>query len=104
MKKSVKDNIIMVVQSAFLCGEILICVLYKDLSTQGIVLPAIIGAWGVLVVRFAYNLAKYQNKWHSTFYRRKSSDNDDEPSDFAIYGTKFVGYVFTCVPLIFILI
>lgn len=102
MKQSIKDNIIMVVQSLFLCGEILISVLYKDLDTINIVIPAIIGAWGVLLVRFAYSLAKLRNKWHSTWNRRNSSDSDDEPSDLAVFWTKFCGYIFTCVPLLFI--
>lgn len=47
---------------------------------------------GVLVVRFAYQIAQIRNMRYSYFCRENSDDFDDEPSDIAVYLIKVFGY------------
>mgnify|MGYP005769627085 FL=1 len=48
---------------------------------------------GILIVRFAYNIAKAKNEMHAATEEREDTARSHEPSDSAVIMVKFVGYI-----------
>lgn len=67
--------------------------LFKPVSVGIVVLVAVCGVAGALIVRFAYRIALWNNHWYSLWRRKAGMEADDEPSTFAIVTTKLSGYL-----------
>ncbi len=67
--------------------------LFKPFPTSLILLFQLLTTVGILEIRFAYQIARFHNRIHSIFNRRKSDSELDEPSDWAIVWTKVGGYL-----------
>lgn len=74
-------------------AETVIISLYTSVPAIFIVFGQISSIIGVVLVRFSYEAAWISNIFHSIFNRKNSfSIEEDEPNDFAVFGTKFGGY------------
>ena len=72
--------------------EAVCAAIFKPFPAGIIFLLALVGIAGALLVRFAYAIARWSNRWYSLWNRKNADDADDEPSTFALVTTKLSGY------------
>ncbi len=78
---------------AYVAAATVILFLWKAFPTLFLVEACVLGAVGVLFVRFDYGLALWYNRVYSFFNRRNRNESDDEPSGFAVIVNKILGFL-----------
>lgn len=73
--------------------ETVLLILFKPLPVWSVLLILLYMLLCIAEIRFAYQFVLWGNIWHSLWRRKNVREMDDEPSDFAVGGTKAVGYI-----------
>lgn len=59
-----------------------------------IIISTIVSLISILVLRYSYEIARFNNQWYSLIYRKKYHKDYDEPSELAVFGVKLGAYIF----------
>ena len=78
-------------------AEIVVAAIYKPITVKLISGFVILSLLSVVLVRFAYPIAKWHNQVHTFFHRKNSTEGDDEPSEFSVIMMKVAGYLLLAV-------
>lgn len=72
----------------------IVLIAYRPVPMGLIILSTLVSLVSMLVLRYSYEIARFNNKWYSLFNRKKYHKEDDEPSSLAVFGVKFGAYIF----------
>ncbi|MDE7107774.1 MAG: hypothetical protein K2O39_05565 [Clostridiales bacterium] len=97
-------NLLMLVQILLSAAITVIFVFYKPFEAYHIILMQISAVVGIILVRFAKPISEIQAKLYEIFYNVQTVDTPEEKLSVALFVTKFGGYIFILIQLVFLFV